>query len=96
MGTVEEKKEKLKSHAFALESQFTRRVWKMGRCNILLLLLVLHSSSSPQWGTANAEVKVPSAENPALSKVFSFKPGLDQNIVLHASPAARNLSLIHI
>ena len=41
-------------------------------------------------GTAEAEIKVPSAENPELSAVLSVKPGGGQNIVLHVSPAARN------
>ena len=38
----------------------------------------------------DAEVKVPSAENTELSVVLSFGPGVDQNILIHASPAALN------
>ena len=30
---------------------------------------LLHGFTIPQWGTADAEIKVPSAENPELSKV---------------------------
>ena len=38
-----------------------------------------------QEGTADAEIRVFSAENPDLSKVpSSFRPGVDQNISLHA------------
>lgn len=48
------------------------------------------SQSSPQRGTADSEIKAPSAENQELAKVHSFKPGVDQNIALHASPAAKN------
>ena len=44
----------------------------------------------PQWGTADTEIRVPSAENPELSKVIlSLKPGVGQNIALCASPTAR-------
>ena len=35
--------------------------------------------------------KAPSAENPGLSKVLSFKPPAD-HVALRASPAARNLA----
>ena len=41
------------------------------------------------WVSADAEDKVPSAENPGLSEVLSFKPGLGHNIAMHASPNAR-------
>ena len=33
-------------------------------------------------------VEVPSAESPELSKILSLKPGVGQNIALHASPTA--------
>ena len=39
-------------------------------------------------GTADAEIKVLSAENPEVSKFFAFKPTLGQNMASHASPAA--------
>ena len=56
---------------------------------------------------ADAEIKVSSVVNPALTNVVSLKPGIGQNIAAHASPTARNfflalistflvLSLIHI
>ena len=44
--------------------------------------------------TADAEIKVPSAEDPELSKVLSFTPGLGQKIVLRASPTARNYAFL--
>ena len=37
---------------------------------------------------------VPSAENPVLSKVLSFKPGGSQSIAFHASPTARNSTFL--
>ena len=33
-------------------------------------------------------------ENPELLHVFSLKPGVDQNITLHALPAARNSAFL--
>ena len=50
----------------------------------------------PLLCTADAEIKVLSVENPGLSKVFSVKPGIGQNIAMHASPAARNVFLVLI
>ena len=44
----------------------------------------------PQWSTADAESKVPAAKNPELPTILSCKPGVGQNIDLHASPAASN------
>ena len=40
----------------------------------------------PQQNTTDAEIKVPSAENPKLSRVFSDIPRVGQNIASHASP----------
>ena len=39
-------------------------------------------------GTTDAEIKVSFGGSPGMSKVQSFKPGVGQNIALHASPAA--------
>ena len=48
-------------------------------------------STPSQWGTANAEIKVPSAVNPKLSNLPSFKSGASQNnIASRVSPVARN------
>ena len=43
----------------------------------------------PQWGTADAEIKVPSAEHRTMISGLSFNPAEDQNSGLHISPAAR-------
>ena len=47
----------------------------------------------PQWGIADAEIKVSSAENPERLKVLPLKPREDQNIDMHISPTARNFFL---
>lgn len=41
------------------------------------------------WGTADAQLKAPSTENLDLPNVLSFKPGVGQYIILHASPTDR-------
>ena len=52
---------------------------------------------SSQWGTADVEIKVPSFENPELSKVLSVKPVAGQNIAWRASTVAVNLiSVFHV
>ena len=48
---------------------------------------------SPYWGTTDAEIRVPFAENPELSKVLCLEPGVGDNVALHALPAARNYAL---
>ena len=50
----------------------------------------LSDRSSSQWGTADTDIKVPSAENAGLSKVLSLKPGVGQSIALHALTTVRN------
>ena len=47
----------------------------------------------PQWGTADAEVKVSTAENSERLKVLLSKSGEGQNIDMHTSPTARNFFL---
>ena len=49
--------------------------------------------NTPQWCTADAEIKDPSVKNPELSKVFPLKPWVGQNIAMHASPIDRNFFL---
>ena len=39
-------------------------------------------------------VKIPSADNPELSKVLSSKNGVGQRIALHASPAVRDSTFL--
>ena len=43
---------------------------------------------------ADAEIKVPSAEIPELSRVLSFKLGVGQNVAFHALPTARNCAFL--
>ena len=44
-----------------------------------------------KWGTAKAKRQVSSVQNPELSKVFLLKPGLGQNIAMHAFPTVDEL-----
>ena len=37
----------------------------------------------PQWGSVDAEIAVPSAENPELSKVLLIKRGVGQTEYYH-------------
>ena len=62
------------------------------RYDILTLDSKLHATSLPllRWSTVDAEIKVPSTENPELLKVFYLKPAVSQNIDLRVSPVARN------
>ena len=46
-----------------------------------------------QRGTVDTEIKAPSAVNTELLTFLSLKPGVDQNIAMHASSTARNFSL---
>ena len=47
------------------------------------------SDDSPLWGTADAEIKVPSVENPELKKVLPLKPKIGQYIDMYATLTAR-------
>ena len=47
-----------------------------------------------QGATADAETKVPSNENPELSKVLCLNPNAAQNIALNALPTAMNLAFL--
>ena len=40
--------------------------------------------------TADAEIKVPSVENPELANVLALNPGVGQNIVTRCSRTAKN------
>ena len=57
---------------------------------------VVSCQTDPQWGTADAEIKVLSVENPGLTNVLPLKLGVGQNIAMHASPTARNYFLVLI
>ena len=47
----------------------------------------------PQWGTADAEITLPSVETPEPINVLSLNPGLGETISALASPTARILLL---
>ena len=49
-----------------------------------------HVFSPPQQGTAGAEIKAPSVENPTQTDVLPGKSGVGQNIALRALPTARH------
>ena len=51
---------------------------------------------SPQWGAADAEIKVPSGENIKSLNVLPFKPGVGQSIAIHATLTARDFSSLLI
>ena len=67
-------------NTYALNRGFVKRLTSLAR--LPLMGYYMH-----------AEIKVPSVENPKLSKVLSSKPGAGQNIAMHASPTARNFFL---
>ena len=46
----------------------------------------------PQWGAADAEIKVPSGDNTELN-VLPLKPGVGQYIAIHATLIARDFFL---
>ena len=56
--------------------------------------IVSSSSGLAQWGAADAEIKVPSAENTEL-KVPPLKPGVSQYIAIHATLTAREFFLVY-
>ena len=45
--------------------------------------------------SADTQVSIPFVESPELSNIPSGKPGVGQNLALHASPAARNSAFLH-
>ena len=44
----------------------------------------------PQWGAADAEIKVPFDERTQSSKVLPLKPGVGQYTAMHATLTARD------
>ena len=52
-------------------SHISGRGWKEGGESGTIL--TWPTLTVPQWGTANAEIKVPSVENPELTHVFPLK-----------------------
>ena len=47
---------------------------------------------NPQWGAADAEIKVPSGENTELN-VLPLKPGVGQYVAIHATLTAMDFFL---
>ena len=77
-------------------SHFSSNVYTIPRLSSTTRTLAHHHTIYPQWGTADAQIKVPSAENLELSCVLALKPGVGQNIAMHASPTARSFLLVLI
>ena len=50
--------------------------------------------NNPQWGTADAEIKVLLLRNPELTNILHLEPGAGQNIATHALPTATNFFLV--
>ena len=59
-----------------------------------------HTPQTPWGGILDAKIRVPSAENPKLSKFSFFKAGAGQSITLHVPSTTRNsdflFSLLHL
>ena len=51
--------------------------------------------TEPQWGAADAEIKVPCGENAELKRFLPLKPGVDQYIAIHATLTARDSFLAY-
>ena len=64
------------------------------RCHFEFWDWIMSSTCNLQQGTADAEIKAPSVENPELTNVLPQKPGVGQNIATHASPTARKFFLV--
>ena len=60
-----------------------------------MTLIFDHLNANSQSET-DAEMKVPSVENTELTHVLLLKPGVGQDIAIHASPTARNFVLVLI
>ena len=54
-------------------------------------LVLISTFPVTRSGTLRTQIlRTPSVENPELTNVLPLKPGVGQNIVMHASPAATN------
>ena len=63
---------------------------------IKYIIQFFHHFIGPQWSTTDSEIKIPSFEKPSLTNVLPLKPAGGQNIATHASPTAKNFSLVLI
>ena len=69
--------------------------WKMSRVNITQNPAQNNSiHNTPQWGAADAEIKVPSGENTELKR-SPLKPGVGQYIAIRAMLTARDFFLAY-
>ena len=68
----------------------------MVRCKLAASFIFRYTLFPPAVGAADAEIKVPSVENPKLIDVLSLKPAVGQNIATHALPTARNFHVVLI
>ena len=64
------------------------------RSNASAMNSLSRSLTQPQWGSADAEIKVPSGENTELKR-SPFKPGVGQYIAIHATLTARDFFLAY-
>ena len=58
--------------------------------NKIVIYTFFFFSDDWQSDTTEAEIKVPSVENPELANVLHLNPGICRNIATHASPTAKN------
>ena len=58
-------------------------------------LFFLFSFTTPLWGAADAEIKVPSGENTESLNFLPLKPRLGSYIAIHATLTARNFFLAY-
>ena len=81
-------------HFFFLFHYSSLRLFGVFACGILDLFVSLsHWFVSPQRGTADAEIKVDSAESSKFPQVLPLMPGIGRNIAVHVSPTAKNFFL---
>ena len=59
--------------------------------NVCTITHVMSMDETADWLPADAEIKVPSVENPELTNSLPLKPGAGQNIAMHALTTARIL-----
>ena len=74
--------------------QATQTQTRAGLCGFIKIKKVFRLRSIfivlPLWDTADAEINIPSFENPELTTVLPLKPRAGHTIAMHASLAARN------
>ena len=61
---------------------------------VVVVVVVVCFFIFPRWSTTDADVRVPSVENPELTDILPLKTGVSHNITMHASLTARNFFLV--